>query len=835
LTESLPPSIEEIIKLKYVFGKTRPLAIIPLLVKGKVPAVKWRSAFEVGPWSDEEIAAVWKKFPPGTLNPGLACGPLSGGGVVVLDADNDAGVNWLRMRCVASEVETVTRRGRHIYMSLPPGVEVRNAADVLKSRKKFISESLAAGFDVVIRHKDDDKAQAEEMLRAEEARKAAEAAGVEMGPLIDVRGSGGQVVLPGAIHESGFRYKMADPWHERSRMQVFDAGLFPKPQIDRAATRTKVQVPSSPEPATSDQRVTRARAYLAKIPGAVSGAGGHDTLFNAACRLVLGFALDADQAMSLLVSDYNPRCQPEWSHAELEHKVADACKLAASGAEVGGLLAEDKRKPTLALKAKSTAVGSSGGQAPSAASAAVQAPDQNAGEEEDVKAWDRLWRARGVDFGQLVAMGLAWDRKKVSGNWLLPKTVNNAVAVLTLSPRFAGRLAHNAKDMINEIDGRRMTDFDEVAIASAIGHLWHDEYPRQAALDAINQVCHYASYDPWQQFISSLPEWDGTDYLALFLSKVLGFKDQGNGQWRQVYCEWRHQLTGAMARGIVPGTKVHTILILVGSQGRNKSTLLKRLFNGRGDEWDFFTDQKFKLDDKDGMMLISRYHACEWSEAEHAKNPKAIDTIKAFLAQGADEFRPPYGRNLVRRPRRVVFFATSNEGHGLLHDDTGNRRFYICDIANQVLNLDALDSIRLGLWSQILDVYNRHVDASRALDKGPDSAAEAEFHATRWWYEADEEQARARSLDRYQEESPYLEAVADWLQSRVKWFTANEVVDSVLRLAPGHANKAVRNEVTKALRQAGCKRHKRRIGSSTVWVWEPPKASQGPEEEDQGF
>ena len=69
---------------------------------------------------------------------------------------------------------------------------------------------------------------------------------------------------------------------------------------------------------------TRVRAYLAKVPPAVSGEGGHNRTFAAACILVQGFALDADSALEFLALDYNPRCRPPWSTAELRHKVEGA-------------------------------------------------------------------------------------------------------------------------------------------------------------------------------------------------------------------------------------------------------------------------------------------------------------------------------------------------------------------------------------------------------------------------------------------------------------------------------------------------------------------------------
>lgn len=67
----------------------------------------------------------------------------------------------------------------------------------------------------------------------------------------------------------------------------------------------------------------RARAYLAHVPPAISGQGGHTATFKAACALVNGFALSPAEALPLL-SEWNAGCQPPWTEAELTHKLNNA-------------------------------------------------------------------------------------------------------------------------------------------------------------------------------------------------------------------------------------------------------------------------------------------------------------------------------------------------------------------------------------------------------------------------------------------------------------------------------------------------------------------------------
>jgi hypothetical protein len=81
--------------------------------------------------------------------------------------------------------------------------------------------------------------------------------------------------------------------------------------------------------------IERARRYLAFVPPAIAGQHGDVHTFRVCCRLARGFALDDEQAL-LVLADWNARCQPPWSEAELRDKLRRATRY---GREpVGGLL-----------------------------------------------------------------------------------------------------------------------------------------------------------------------------------------------------------------------------------------------------------------------------------------------------------------------------------------------------------------------------------------------------------------------------------------------------------------------------------------------------------------
>ena len=130
-------------------------------------------------------------------------------------------------------------------------------------------------------------------------------------PALEVYTQGRYFCVTGCVYK---QYRHVE--HRESELQAFLATHWPaSPAIDAPQHDWR----------SDDAVVERARKYVATMPGAVSGSGGHNVTFSVACRLVKGFDLSTVQALDVL-SEWNATCNPPWSEHELRHKIESASK-----------------------------------------------------------------------------------------------------------------------------------------------------------------------------------------------------------------------------------------------------------------------------------------------------------------------------------------------------------------------------------------------------------------------------------------------------------------------------------------------------------------------------
>jgi hypothetical protein len=146
---------------------------------------------------------------------------------------------------------------------------------------------------------------------------------------IDLLGSGKYFIATPSIHACGKPYVwLVAPW---------DCAIAPMPAwLEARAVRsnpTKLATTSIDH--SSHDKIARARRYVERLPGAVSGSDGHRTAFVCVMKIVRGFAIDNEDLLLDLLASWNARCDPPWSEHELRHKIRQA--LSAGTLEWGSL------------------------------------------------------------------------------------------------------------------------------------------------------------------------------------------------------------------------------------------------------------------------------------------------------------------------------------------------------------------------------------------------------------------------------------------------------------------------------------------------------------------
>jgi predicted P-loop ATPase len=222
--------------------------------------------------------------------------------------------------------------------------------------------------------------------------------------------------------------------------------------------------------------------------------------------------------------------------------------------------------------------------------------------------------------------------------------------------------------------------------------------PRGTLEEAVRMVAAKHSFHPVRKFVEEL-EWDGVKRLSTWIRRCCLEEDEWDDreplqQYLARVGTWFIQ--GMVSRVMQPGCKFDYMLILEGTQGRGKSTLLKTL------ACDWFADTGLVLGDKDSYQQLQGRWLYEFAELD-SWGKADITKIKSFTASTEDYFRASFDRRAREHPRQVVFGGTTNEDH-YLTDPTGNRRFWPVRVT-RVIDIEWLRENRNQLFAEAMVRY----------------------------------------------------------------------------------------------------------------------------------
>lgn len=278
------------------------------------------------------------------------------------------------------------------------------------------------------------------------------------------------------------------------------------------------------------------------------------------------------------------------------------------------------------------------------------------------------------------------------------KSMKNLRTTLEHDPKLKGKLRLNLFsgriDVTGELPWKRPGTTktwgdDDAAQLRIYLEPFFGKTAKNDVLDAVAACASDQAYHPVRDYLNGLT-WDGAPRLDRLFVDYLGAEDS-----EYTRAVTRKAFVAAVARVMTPGCKYDTMLVLVGTQGRHKSTILAKM----GGEW--FSDSLRTFGDKDAMETIQGTWINEVAEMQ-AMAKADVDAVKMFLTKTSDYYRAAYGRYTADRPRQCVFFGTTNSKECLV-DPTGGRRWWPVDIDQRPRTkhvFQDLDRERDLLWAE---------------------------------------------------------------------------------------------------------------------------------------
>ena len=301
--------------------------------------------------------------------------------------------------------------------------------------------------------------------------------------------------------------------------------------------------------------------------------------------------------------------------------------------------------------------------------------------------------------------------------------------------------------------------------------------------DACIQMCLENQFDPVLDYLDGL-KWDGTPRLDRWMASYLG---AANTELNRTI--GRLVLIAAVRRQRRPGTKFDQIVVLESKEGFGKSTAIEILAGS-----DNFSDQtilnKQEREQQEAMTGIWLYEIADLTGMKKAD----IEHIKSFASRTVDRARPAYGRFREDRPRRTIFFATTNDDD-YLKSQTGNRRFWPVSVGR--IDLASLIRDRDQLWAEAV-----------ACEARGDTIALPE----RLWKTAGDEQERRLEADSWED------CVVNYLAigGKTDVTTHDVLVDNqFIRMDPARIGRFEQMRAGNILRKLGFQRYKKWVGTHT--------------------
>lgn len=284
-------------------------------------------------------------------------------------------------------------------------------------------------------------------------------------------------------------------------------------------------------------------------------------------------------------------------------------------------------------------------------------------------------------------------------------TLDNIVLIIQKDENLQGIAFNRHRDGIDARNGLPWeqikdgwNDSDNASLKVYLNKVYGIYSPTKTK-DAVLAVATSRAYHPIQEYLDSLPEWDGMSRINALLSDYFGAEQNSYTE-----AAIRKTLVAAVARIYHPGTKFDSVLILNGPQGIGKSTFFAKLAGAWFSDSLTITDMK----DKAGPEKLQGYWVLELGELAGMRKAD-VETVKSFISRVDDKYRASYGLNVESHPRQCVIVGSTNTESGFLRDITGNRRFWPVRISGTGMKKpwQITPSEVAQIWAEAIALYKK--------------------------------------------------------------------------------------------------------------------------------
>ena len=379
------------------------------------------------------------------------------------------------------------------------------------------------------------------------------------------------------------------------------------------------------------------------------------------------------------------------------------------------------------------------------------------------------------------------------------ETLSRCLADLVLGVRY------NVRSQRAEWRGERLTQPDrwEAVTDRSLAHLRETiarqyyvrtkegsrplHWGRETFHDTLNALLFDREVDPFEEWLESLPPWDGEERLPILLRGLFGAPDDALSAWAG-----RYLCLAGVQRTYEPGCKLDQIPVLIGRQGIGKSAFCRGILPP--DTPELFTDGlRWDMREREQVYVTLGRVIVEVSEMAGRRRAE-IEQVKSFITRQDDSHVRLVWRHFTEHlPRRFAMIATTNSENDLPNDPSGNRRFVPIPLRHGSNIEDYLGMVREQLWAEAMVAYHDH--GQRA-------------NLPRWLHDAQRERA-----EHHRDRDDLIEDAIATLPAAGRYRLA-EIIDKLGDAARG----VTQNRIARALRNAGWEQVR---GAQGVRYWTP--------------